>query len=114
MEWLIVASKPANQTATQASAKLPATIAKPAATKQESAMDKQLRERTERKKAEWAEVEKRQAREKAARAAKIKAERESKPTWLQGQQGNKVIGKVNTGSLTQAELDKLIKNFKAR
>ena len=95
----------------QAQPKAPATPA----VKQESAMDKQLRERAERKKAEWAVVEKRLAKEKADKEAKAKAEQAKKPVWMGGNaQDNNMFKKVGTGSLTQAQLDKMIKNFNAR
>lgn len=95
----------------QAQPKAPATPA----VKQESAMDKQMRERAERKKAEWAVVEKRLAKEKADKEAKAKAEQAKKPVWMGGNaQGNNMFKNVGTGSLTQAQLDKMIKNFNAR
>ena len=95
----------------QAQPKAPATPA----VKQESAMDKHLRERAERKKAEWAVVEKRLAKEKADKEAKAKAEQANKPVWMGGNaQDNNMFKKVGTGSLTQAQLDKMIKNFNAR
>lgn len=95
----------------QAQPKAPATPA----VKQESAMDKHMRERAERKKAEWAVVEKRLAKEKADKEAKAKAEQAKKPVWMGGNaQGNNMFKNVGTGSLTQAQLDKMIKNFNAR
>ena len=95
----------------QAQPKAPATPA----VKQESAMDKQMRERAERKKAEWAVVEKRLAKEKADKEAKAKAEQAKKPVWMGGNaQGNNMFKNVGTGNLTQAQLDKMIKNFNAR
>ena len=95
----------------QAQPKAPATPA----VKQESAMDKQMRERAERKKAEWAVVEKRLAKEKADKEAKAKAEQAKKPVWMGGNaQGDNMFKNVGTGNLTQAQLDKMIKNFNAR
>ena len=95
----------------QAQPKAPATPA----VKQESAMDKQMRLRAERKKAEWAVVEKRLAKEKADKEAKAKAEQAKKPVWMGGNaQGNNMFKNVGTGNLTQAQLDKMIKNFNAR